>query len=139
MKANCWMNCVAQVCDRPARDGNDAMARFIPHMLFASALIAPLPLQAMTGKPAYPAARDNSKQAAIVAADRDFQAMDGNKDGKVTPAELNDFIVRQNPGINPENRQKLVDMVLLRLDQDRSGTINRAEVIRGSLAQSGAR
>lgn len=107
--------------------------------LVAVALIAPLPLQAMTGKPAYPTARDNSKQAAIVAADRDFQAMDGNKDGKVTPAELNDFIVRQNPGINPENRQKLVDMVLLRLDQDRSGTINRAEVIRGSLAQSGAR
>ncbi len=107
--------------------------------LVAVALIAPLPLQAMTGKPAQPTGRDSSKQAAIVAADRDFQAMDGNKDGKVTPAELNDFIARQNPGINPENRQKLVDMVLLRLDQDRSGTINRAEVIRGSLAQSGAR
>ena len=108
-------------------------------MLFALALIAPMPLQAMTGRLADPAARESSKQAAIVAADCDFQTMDGNKDGKVTPAELNDFIVRQNPGINADNRQKLADLVLLRLDQDRNGTISRAEVIRGSLAQSGAR
>ncbi|MFN3516251.1 MAG: EF-hand domain-containing protein [Novosphingobium sp.] len=93
----------------------------------------------MASKPDSAKAGDRSKQAVIAAADRDFQAMDGNRDGVVTRAEVGDYVVRQNPGIQPDNREKLVDLVLSRFDLDRSGTISRAEVIRVSLAHGGSR
>lgn len=91
----------------------------------------------MASKPDSSKAGDRSREAVIAAANRDFQAMDGNRDGVVTRAEVDAHIVRQNPGINPDNRQKLGDLVLSRFDLDRNGTISRAEVIRVSLAQGG--
>lgn len=90
-------------------------------------------------KPSTGMAQKQSTQQVIAAADRDFRAMDANRDGTATRAELNEFIGRQNPGIDAESLQKLAEMVLLRFDLDRNGVINRAEVLKVSLAQQPAR
>lgn len=95
-----------------------------------SGAVAALVLPAAVGAAMAKRPAQTETAALIAATDRDFAALDANRDGKATRAEVKARIVRQHPQIDAASLNALADQMMLRMDSDHNGAITRAEALR---------
>jgi hypothetical protein len=95
-----------------------------PMTSFAAATVPP-PQKA--GKPA------KSVQQTIAEVDRDFAAMDANKDGMADQAEFRTSLRKKYPEIDAKKLDDIAIAFFARLDRNKNGSVSKAEALQVAL------